>query len=214
MTRADWRFGRPFCSDSSREGTRYRYYSYASQRKNGLVDLSRELRACPSTKSGYFNISYAADFLAPALRGVWGNATRCPLVIVNFGQWDLGWPSGFLTPFREYVKDVNRVLQAYLAVREPESLIWATINPHPLPRRPCTKEWRFLDLIERFNEGATAAAKVSNVSVWDTYSVLKHVFDLPYDGAHGHYWFPDAVRASLLRLLTERNGALGRSAPS
>ena len=171
--------------------------------------------ACPSTKSGYFNISYAADFLAPALRGVWGNATRCPLVIVNFGQWDLGWPSGFMTPFREYVKDVNRVLQAYLAVREPESLIWATINPHPLPRRPCTKEWRFLDLIERFNEGATAAAKVSNVSVWDTYSVLKHVFDLPYDGAHGHYWFPDAVRASLLRLLTERNGGVGRrSAPS
>ena len=79
----------------------------------------------------------------------------------------------------------------------------------------CTKEWRFLDLIERFDEGATAAAKVSTVSVWDTYSVLKHVFDLTYDGISGHYRFPDAVGASLLSLLTERDSALGRrSAPS
>ena len=202
-------------------------------------------KACPSTKSGYYWIGYAAHFLAPAMREVctsheargepmkeicspgcddacvwcvpyqvWGNKTRCPLVIVNFGQWDLGYPNGFMTPFRDYVKDVHRVLQSYLAVREPNSLIWATINPHPLPRR-CAKEWRFLDLIERFNEGATAAAKASNVSVWDTYSVLKHVFDLTYDGISGHYRFPDAVGASLLSLLTERDSALGRrSAPS
>jgi hypothetical protein len=143
---------------------------------------------------------------------VWSNKTRCPLVLVNFGQWDLGWPSGFMTRYRDYLKDVDRVMHSYLAVREPHSLIWATINPHPLPRR-CAKEWRFLDLIERFNKGATVTAMAWNVSVWDTYSVLKHVFDLTYDGSHGHYRFPDAVRASLLRLLTDRDRAQGRSQP-
>jgi hypothetical protein len=78
-----------------------------------------------------------------------------------------------MTRYDDYIKDVDAVLAAFLSVRGPDSILWATMNPRPLPRR-CEKEWRFLDLIERFNEGARDAAKTRDVAVWDTFDVLRY----------------------------------------
>ena len=152
---------------------------------------------CPVCR--FFFISYARDFLQN--QDKWGDAEFCPVVVLNFGHWDLAfWDQGY----EDYVAAVQSVLEAYLAVRSRESLIWTTMNPRPLQRR-CEKEWRFLDVIERFNEGARAVVAARNVAVWDTYELLKHVFDLTYDGDHGHYKFPTAVGLSLAVLLSQMN---------
>jgi hypothetical protein len=154
---------------------------------------------CPAINGRFFWVRYAEDFLEAGMKEAWGNTEFCPVVVVNFGQWDLGWPSGYMTRYEEYRKKVDWVLSAFLAVRPRDGLVWVTVNPYPLPQR-CAAEWRFLDLIERFNEGARAAAAAYNVTVWDTYDVLKHVFDLTYDG--NHYKFPVATGTSLALLLS------------
>jgi hypothetical protein len=153
--------------------------------------------SCPRCK--YHQMSYGQDFLNR--QSIWGDATLCPVVILNFGQWDLSWVMPYMTKFEDYENEVARVLKAYLQVRHPSSLVWATLNPMGLPER-CAHEWRFLNNIEEYNARALPLAKQFNVSIWDTYSALKHVYDRSYDG--WHYRLPEAVRPSLLEVLLEK----------
>jgi len=157
---------------------------------------------CPEIDGRFFRVRYATEFLEAEMEEVWRDAELCPVVVVNFGQWWFSdWMSSYRTNYDDYCKAVDSVLAAFLALRRNDSLVWATMNPYPLPMQ-CKTEWRFLDVIESFNEGAQAVAAARNVSVWDTYGLLKHVFDLTYDGSH--YKFPAALGTSLALHLSER----------
>ena len=87
--------------------------------------------------------------------------------------------------------------------------MWETTNPYPLPKR-CGKEWRFLSNIEEYNGRARSVAERFGVAVWDTYSVLKHVFDRNYDQT-GHYRFPEALWPSLVDSLLAKETGRGNA---
>jgi len=164
-----------------------------------------EIQRCAGTIK-YFPTRYGQDFLS--LQRVWQNETRCPFVFINFGQWDLGWPGENMTAYEDYQEQVQRSLETYVRIRGNFSLVWMTTNPHPIPRR-CKKEWRFLNHIEEYNRRALVVSRNLGVSVWDTYSILKHVYDRDYDGAH--YRYPDAVMPSFMRLLAAKTTLLSRT---
>ncbi len=152
--------------------------------------------ACPQSK--FHQTIYGSMFLAH--RPSWSDKKKCPLVVLNFGQWDLSFLQDNMTTYENYEKEVASVFEAYVQVRDPSSLVWATTNPFPSPG--IAKECRFLYNIEEYNVKALNLAKRFKISIWDTFSVLKHVYDRSYDNAH--YKFPDALWPSLLDVVRKK----------
>ena len=63
------------------------------------------------------------------------SAHSCKVFVINFGQWDAGWPEAQLTKTEDYGRKVEAFIRDALFMVSDDSsrLIWMTTNPHPMP---------------------------------------------------------------------------------
>lgn len=133
-------------------------------------------------------------------------------MVVNFGQWDLGWPRQRRTPVDEYAGIVAEFVHSLGTNRH--KVIWMTNNPvegdgkygyFECPKR----EWRDLQQIAHYNDAANTIMRKNHIRIWDTTAVLNDVFDRTFDHAHFAPW----VKGGLMTALQARVDWNWRAAP-
>lgn len=115
----------------------------------------------------------------------------CPattsVVLLNFGQWQAGWPGKGDWPVSRYEATVRKVLSNAVQRFAGKRLVWLTTHPHgdnaPMYASPPT-EWRSDVLLQLYNEASVRVCREMGVEFVDVFRVADVVHDLSYDGAH------------------------------
>jgi len=122
--------------------------------------------------------------------------SHCTDVVVNFGQWQLGWPlvtvEGKLYSTFKYGREIVTVLKTTLAVAQETGarVYWGTMNPHGFAGEnlKCPADgYRWPHMIERYNKAAknTISREFGEkVGIIDNFRISAHLSDLAFDGAH------------------------------
>jgi len=134
----------------------------------------------------------------------------CDVFLVNFGQWDAGWPNGKFTSVEDYGKKVENFVKDALTLFSDDKsrIVWMSTNPHPKPHvelKACPpKDWRFPHVLRDYNKKSNAIMARHGVAVFNTFDTLMDVFDESYDGAHYGPKITRALRWPLAKLLNNK----------
>jgi len=135
------------------------------------------------------------------------DVSDCARIVVNFGQWDVGFPGGRMTTISEYKHNLEDFVQNYRYI---DRVIWMTTNPfgddhrgraaHGFGECP-PQEHRFPHIIQDLNTVAADIMQKARVPTWDTFRVLFQVFDFSFDGAHYDEYISRCIKRDLLDIL-------------
>jgi hypothetical protein len=138
--------------------------------------------------------------------------SNCTHLVMNFGQWPLGWPAGSrpwtVQAIQARVDKVMATLKRRWP-RLPSSMFWLSTHPHGLlldrmgnvTHPPL--EWRVDPYIQQQNAAMQAYFSQLAIPYIDTFDVLNPFADFAYDGAHylgtPGYWAAALVLNSVCR---------------
>ena len=167
----------------------------------GGVQAQRTKTACAPHR--YFQVRWASDVQDVDFSG-------CERIVLNFGQWYLGWPGGSMTTVQEFETILTKLLGSF---EQRSKLIWMTTNPMPSiyengHEDVCPpKDWRQPYAIQDYVHVEKRLMLRFNVPVWDTFSRLFDAYDLGFDQYHYTTPLTDAIIAPLQLLLVRRVSA-------
>ena len=171
-----------------------------SQMRNNLNGIfNYDSKTLQKTKAIAQNIKYETlRFLKTPF-----DREDCDWIVFNVGHWDAGWPNKHMTTVEDYQSNLRKIIGQ---MSHKKKLIWMTSNPHShmgqIKTCPPT-DWRNLDVLGRYNQAATFIMNEYNIPVWDTFSPLKHVFDMTFDESHYSAPITDCIRSSLIKQLIQ-----------
>ena len=145
-------------------------------------------------KSYYIKVKYIRDLAS--LANI--TASKCEIVFIHTGQWDLGWPENKLTPIQEYKRYLQNALKAFKEKKYDTYLL--SNNYNPLGRRIMNgRDWRRPDFIDKYNSISKIIAEIYDVTYIDNnYEVGGAAWDSASDWCH---YDPKVMRAVLMNTL-------------
>jgi len=134
--------------------------------------LKESILAIPSSYNEY----------AMALKG-------CRSFVLQFGQWDLGYPRGYPTPLKDFEdrlgERVRRVQMEYAGV--PIYLLGVNLMPFNCRTTDCAAgDWRWPPLVEEYNEIVHRTCKTRNVECIEHNDIQEPMWDTSPDWNHPH----------------------------
>lgn len=163
----------------------------------GGVQAQRTKTACAPHR--YFQVRWASDVQDVDFSG-------CERIVLNFGQWYLGWPGGSMTTVHEFETILTKFLGSF---EQRSKLIWMTTNPMPSiyengHEDVCPpKDWRQPYAIQDYVHVEKRLMRRFNVPVWDTFYRLLDAYDLGFDQYHYTTPLTNAIIAPLQLLLVQ-----------
>lgn len=123
---------------------------------------------------------------------------NCSQVVVNIGQWPIGWPAGQRPwTIRQYKQRVIDIISAIdrRAEKIRNSTTWMSTHPHGLQRRVMghgtmpPKDWRTDPYILQQNSAIRnwLSESAPHIRYLDTHNIIYPLSDLSYDGG-AHYF--------------------------
>ena len=161
----------------------------------GGAQAQRTKTACAPHR--YFQVRWASDVQDVDFSG-------CERIVLNFGQWYLGWPGGSMTTVHEFETILTKFLGSF---EQRSKLIWMTTNPMPSiyengHEDVCPpKDWRQPYAIQDYVHVEKRLMRRFNVPVWDTFYRLLDAYDLGFDQYHYTTPLTNAIIAPLQLLL-------------
>lgn len=145
-------------------------------------------------KSYHINVKHIRDLASLANIA----ASKCEIVFIHTGQWDLGWPEDKLTPIQEYKRYLQNALKAFKEKKYDTYLL--SNNYNPLASRIMNgRDWRRPDFIDKYNSISKIIAEIYNVTYIDNnYEVGGAAWDSASDWCH---YDPKVMRAVLMNTL-------------
>jgi hypothetical protein len=143
--------------------------------------------AAAGTRIFYVKLHYVAEWGAAAASVA---ALNCSHIVVNVGQWPLGFTSGAPWSYLKYRESVESLFGTLSAL--PAQVYWTDTNPLP-PHwytRSCPpKDWRFPHVVAYYNDIAALSLRMfprlKSIRLFD---IAFQLWDATYDG--GHYNAP------------------------
>lgn len=133
----------------------------------------------------YFALRYGPEW--PGIKPDVEHA-GCTHLLVNFGQWPLGWTATQPWTFQKY-RDALEIMFGQLS-QYPEGALVFWLSTSPLPYLPTTtacppKEWRFPHIVRHYNRIAELMLQRFPRLVYiNIFDMIFHLFDASYDSAH------------------------------
>jgi hypothetical protein len=133
----------------------------------------------------YFEKTYSG--FQEDMEGLLSSST-CQVVVVNFGQWPVGWPEGYPWSFVRYQVYAEADI-AYLSQMQKEyptvKFFWMSTNAHGYVDSILNGgEWRIDPVLEKLNSIVDRLTKKYSVEFINTYEIAKVLADLSFDWSH------------------------------
>ncbi len=126
------------------------------------------------------------------------NITReCDILLLNFGQWQIGWPSNPPWNITHYLDKVHTVMARANAMFPSKRIVWLTIHPHGEIYEYHKNEFRNDIVLKEYNNAAVELCRRYGYEYVDVFRHANALHDLTYDGAH--YKIP--VEREIVRIL-------------
>ena len=123
--------------------------------------------------------------------------SKSDVLLLNFGQWQVGWPENPPWSISHYLDKVNATIARAIASFPSKRIVWLTIHPHgefySLPQR----EWRNDVVLKEYNDRAVELCLKYGYEFVDIFRVANAVHDLSYDGSH----YISPVEREIVRVL-------------
>lgn len=141
---------------------------------------------------------------------------KCTHILINFGQWPLGWTEPQPWTYQRY-RDALETLFNHLSEHPAEvQIFWISTSPLPyLPKTtscpPC--EWRFPHIVQHYNGIAELMLeRFPRLQYVDVFDMIFHMFDVSYDSAHyRHPIQPFAIKYVLTHTCMSHNNTNQRN---